>query len=216
MRPRLIVVVTGTGTEVGKTWVSVETLRRLGHEGVRVAVRKPVQSYEPVDEVTDALLLGRATAESAYAVCPEHRWYPTAMAPPMAAAKLGMPSPLLPELIDEVTASWPEPPADVGLVEGAGGVASPLALDGDTSDLAKRLHADLVVLVADPGLGTINAVRLACRALEPLPVIVYLNRFDDGQELHASNRAWLGKTDGLDLCSDGEDLARRIVQRLRV
>jgi dethiobiotin synthetase len=132
----------------------------------------------------------------------------------MAAAALGRTPPLLSQLLDELASSWTAPAADVGLVEGAGGVASPMATDGDSAALAKSIAADLVVLVADPGLGTINNVRMSARALEPLPVVVYLNRFDPGQELHAMNRAWLSEVDGLQLSSEGEDLARRIVERL--
>ena len=78
----------------------------------------------------------------------------------------------------EINASWPDRPCEVGLVEGAGGVASPLAADGDSASLAFRLPADVVVLVADPSLGVINLVRLCARALEPVPVVVHLNRYD--------------------------------------
>ena len=50
-------------------------------------------------------------------------------------------------------------------VEGAGGPRSPLAADGDNVDLARGVGAELAVLVADAGLGTINAVRLCVDAL---------------------------------------------------
>ena len=95
-------------------------------------------------------------------VCPARRTYPLAMAPPMAAEALGMLPATIDDLVAEVNASWPDRPTDVGVVEGAGGVASPLARDGDSASLAFRLPADLVVLVADPRLGVINLVRL-CR-----------------------------------------------------
>jgi dethiobiotin synthetase len=214
MRPRLVAVVTGTGTDIGKTWLTVETVNRLRRQHLGVAARKPAQSFESTTETTDAHLLGDATGVPPTKVCPEHRWYPLPMAPPMAAATLGACPPLIRELIEEINEGWPSPGADVGLIEGAGGVASPLAIDGDSSDLAKGVGADLVVLVADAGLGTINAVRLAARALEPLPLVVYLNRFDPGQELHSRNRAWLTEVDGLQLCCDGEDLVARILGRL--
>ncbi|HEX4863244.1 MAG TPA: dethiobiotin synthase [Acidimicrobiales bacterium] len=215
MRPRLLVTVTGTGTEIGKTWLSVQAINGLRSESLRVAARKPAQSFEPTVDITDADLLGNATGEPASKVCPEHRWYPVAMAPPMAAAKLGMRPPLIGELIDEVAAGWPLPGVDVGIVEGAGGVASPLAIDGDSSDLAKGLGSDMVVLVADAGLGTINAVRLGARAVEPLPVVVFLNRFDSSQELHRRNRDWLSQVDGLQLCCHRDDLVLRILEPLR-
>ena len=54
-------------------------------------------------------------------------------------------------------------------METAGGVRSPLAGDdGDAVALAGSLMPDVVVLVADAGLGTINAVRLTVAALDPV------------------------------------------------
>ena len=47
----------------------------------------------------------------------------------------------------------------------AGGVRSPQAVDGDATDVLAALGPDVVVLVADAGLGTINAVRLSMDAL---------------------------------------------------
>lgn len=209
-RPRVVVVVTGTGTEVGKTWVAAGLARDLVGRGLRVAARKPAQSFEPGDALTDADVLAAATGEDPEEVCPRIRWYPAAMAPPMAASVLDMTPPTLDALAGEVTAGWPLPPADVGLVEGAGGVASPLGIDGDNADLVRALAADTVVLVADAGLGVINAVRLACRALEPVPVLVHLNRFDPADELHRRNVEWLRERDGLTVTTDVEDLAARL------
>jgi dethiobiotin synthetase len=214
MRPRAVLVVTGTGTEVGKTWLSVEVIKGLQELEVSVAARKPAQSFEPGNGKTDADLLAAASGEPPDLVCPTHRWYPAPMAPPMAAESLGMSPPLVDDLLAETAASWPDLPVDIGLVEGAGGVASPIATDGDTATLAKALEADMVLLVAEAGLGTINCVRLSRRALEPLPVIVYLNRFDAGQELHARNRDWLSEIDGLDLSWQRDDLVARLVARL--
>lgn len=211
MRPRTVVLVTGTGTEIGKTWLSVEILHALRRRHLRVAARKPAQSFDPRDGRTDAELLAAASGEAPEQVCPRHRWYPAPMAPPMAAASLGMRPPLIAELADETTSSWQEHSVEVCVVEGAGGVASPLAVDGDTATLAKLLAPDVAVVVADAGLGTINSVRLSCRALEPLPAIVYINRFDPGQELHERNAAWLRDVDGLQVSCDRDDLVARLL-----
>ena len=210
MRPRVTVFVTGTGTDIGKTWLSVAILQNARRRRLRVAARKPVQSFDPSERATDAERLGDASGEPPATVCPEHRWYGVPIAPPMAAASLGMPPPFMADLIQEIDRSWPDPAVDLGLVEGAGGVASPLASDGDSAALAGALRPDVVVLVADAGLGTINAVRLSCPALEPLTVVVYLNRFDHEQELHERNRAWLAEVDGLQVSCDRDDLAGRI------
>ncbi|HEX3334775.1 MAG TPA: dethiobiotin synthase, partial [Acidimicrobiales bacterium] len=126
-RPGRLIAVVGTGTDIGKTWVATRLLERLRRDGLTVAARKPAQSFEPSDDPSryDASLLGAASGEAPESVCPRHRWYGAALAPPMAAEALGRPSFTVSELVDELR--WPqEVPVDVGLVETAGGLRSPL------------------------------------------------------------------------------------------
>jgi dethiobiotin synthetase len=205
VRPERLVVVLGTGTSVGKTWVSATVLHRLRASGATVAARKPVQSFAPCDVETDADLLGLATGEAPETVCPRHRWYAAAMAPPIAAAFLGAPPPALEELVSEL--DWPAPAVDVGLVETAGGPRSPIATDADSAALAAAVDADLRVLVAHAGLGVINAVRLSVPVV-PEPVVVFLNRFDNS-DLRDRNRRWL-EADGFDVVVDLAELTRRV------
>lgn len=191
--PRRLIVVTGTGTEVGKTWVAARLLRELRAEGHDVAARKPVQSFDPDDPFTDAHLLGDATGESATDVCPRHRWLPIPMAPPMAADALGRPPFTVADLAAEII--WPVPGPDIAMVECVGGVRSPHASDGDAITLIEELQPDLVLLVADAGLGTVNAVRLSLEAIDrgshvATPIVV-LNRYDPTVDLHRRNREWL-------------------------
>jgi dethiobiotin synthetase len=198
MRPRRVVAVVGTGTDIGKTWVGARVLTGLRAAGLHVAARKPAQSFDPGDDPAglDAAVLAHASGEPPEEVCPPHRWYETAMAPPMAAASLGRPAFTVEDLLAEV--SWPDRSVDVGLVETAGGVRSPLANDGDCLDYCAALAPELIVLVADAGLGTINAVRLNAQAMAALgvPTVVVLNRFDAGSELHQRNLEWLRVRDG--------------------
>ena len=72
-RPGLVVVVAGTATEIGKTWVTARLAERLLAAGATVAARKPAQSFAADDEVTDADVLAAATGEDPTAVCPPHR-----------------------------------------------------------------------------------------------------------------------------------------------
>jgi dethiobiotin synthetase len=198
----MVIVVAGTGTEVGKTWAAARLATTLRDRAVTVQARKPAQSFEPDDpaEGTDAALLGAATGEDPTTVCPPHRWYPTAMAPPMAADVLGLERLVLADLVHELAGSWGDGPADVRMVELAGGIWSPIAHDGDGLDLTAALAPDHIVLVADAGLGTINAIRPAVAALSPIaPVTTLLNRFDPGSELHRRNLDWLRARDGLDV-----------------
>ena len=199
------VVVTGTGTEVGKTYVGAAVLGRLRRDGREVAARKPAQSHGPGEVTTDAAVLAAATGEEPEEVCPPGRTFEVPMAPPMAAAALGRSMPATSDLAALIEASWPEG-AELGLVEGAGGVRSPLGADGDCLALIVELRPDLVVLVADAGLGTINAVRLCLDALQAWPVVVHLNRFDARSALHRANLEYLA-ADGAELTTTVEDLA---------
>jgi len=209
-RPRRLVVVGGTGTEVGKTWVAARLAAALRERSVTVAARKPAQSFEPDDpaEGTDAALLGAATGEAPHTVCPQHRWYTTAMAPPMAADALGAGRILLADLFAELADSWGDTPADVGLVELAGGMWSPVAHDGSCLELTSMLAPEMVVIVADAGLGTINAIRPAVAAAQSIaPTVTLLNRFDDTIDLHRRNLEWLRVHDGFDVVTDVPGLA---------
>jgi dethiobiotin synthetase len=196
LRPEQLVYVTGTATDVGKTYVGATWLAQLA---VTKAARKPVQSFSPGDR-TDADVLGAATGEAADTVCPSHRWYEVPMAPPMAADVLGRPSFTIADLVGEL--EWPSPAVAVGLVEGVGGPRSPIARDGDGVDLLHALAPDRVILVADAGLGTINAVRLCATALGDANVTVFLNRFDATDDLHRRNRDLLARDAKLQVVTD--------------
>ncbi len=206
-----LVVCTGTATEVGKTWVGAATLRALRDEGHTVAARKCAQSFDPADpsdSPTDADVLADATGERAGTVCLPHRAYELPMAPPMAAAVLGRPPFAIDDLADEL--SWPDRVPTVRWIETAGGVRSPLASDGcDTVDLCRLVRPDVVVLVADAGLGAINAVRLCAGAIAEWPVIVVLNRCDE--EIAERNATWLADMDGFDVVTDIGTLVRRFL-----
>jgi len=208
-RPHLLVLVTGTATEIGKTWFTSATATALRGHGLRVAARKPVQSAE-AGSATDAELLAAATDEDPARVCPAARTYKLAWAPPMAADELGLPPFSIADLVAETT--W-DANTDVGLVEGVGGPHSPLASDGDTVDLARALEPDLVVLVADAGLGTVNAVRLSAPVFAGRPLLVALNRYGV-DPLHARNRMHLETVDRFDVVTSPAELATRVVALL--
>ena len=194
-----LVGVVGTATDVGKTWVAARWLSQLRAKGLRVAARKPVQSYAVDATQLDANILADATGETPQAVCKPHRCYELAMAPPIAADILGRSRIELDDLIDEI--AWPND-VDVVLVETVGGACSPLAHDGDSVDLLARLSVEDVLLVADAGLGTINAVRLTLARLAGFRTTVFLNRFDRDHPVHAANLEWLERRDHLRVLTD--------------
>ena len=202
-RPNRVVAVLGTGTGVGKSWVAAGLARAAAARGLSVACRKPVQSFEAGGGPTDAEVLALASGEEATTVCPPHRWYELAMAPPMAAEALGRAPFTLADLAGELR--WP-PASDLGLVEGAGGPRSPLTADADNVGLVRALRPDTVVLVADAGLGAVNAVLLAVGAL-PRPPVVFLSRFRPDDAVHAANLEWLHQRAGLAVVTAIDDLA---------
>lgn len=202
----MVVVVSGTGTGVGKTWVATELITQLSGRGIPVCAVKPVQSFEPSQGPTDAQLLSAAAGVTEHQVTLPHRSYPLAMAPPIAAALLGRPAFTLSDLMAELII----PSRGVVLVEGVGGPRSPLASDADTVSLAAALGADAVVLVAGAGLGAINAVALSAEAFAPTPVITLLNRFDEASAVHRENLRWLTTVTGLDVEVEIHSLAQRM------
>ncbi|MDP9072011.1 MAG: dethiobiotin synthase, partial [Actinomycetota bacterium] len=212
-RPAHLVLVTGTGTGVGKTWVAARLLGALRAGGGRVSARKPAQSFAPASSShpppragTDAEVLAAVTGEGPTEVCPAHRWYQLPMAPPMAAEALGRPPFTVADLVGELR--WPDGTGH-GLVEGVGGPRSPLACDGDTVALARALRPDTTVLVADAGLGALNAVLVSVAAMPAPAPVVMLNRYDAAERLHVANARWLRSRAGLDVATSVEELLTR-------
>lgn len=194
----------GTATEVGKTWVAARLAERLRRADVDVAARKPVQSFTKGQGPTDAEVLAAATGEKPEAVCRARHSYALPLAPPMAAQALGAAPISLAELVADLTV----PGNGVLVVEGVGGPRSPLADDGDTTSLAAAIDADVVVLVAQPGLGVINDVLLCVAAFAERDVTVFLNRYDAALDLHRRNRAWLIEVAGLKVIVELDELAQ--------
>jgi dethiobiotin synthetase len=153
-----ILVVTGTGTGVGKTVVTA-ALAALAPG--RVAVLKPAQTGvapgEPGDLV-DVLRLVPGTATTR-----ELARYPDPLAPATAARRAGAP-PVTPEAAADAASRLADE-HDLVLVEGAGGVLVRLTDDGGTiADVAALLAAPVLVVTA-AGLGTLNATELTAEAL---------------------------------------------------
>lgn len=204
----MLVVCAGTATDVGKTWVGAATLTEIRRRGRTVSARKPAQSYDPRwPSDQDGAVLAGATGERSEDVCPTRRTYALPMAPPMAAAALGEPVPTVAELESEL--GWATPLADLRWVELVGGPRSPVAVDADGVDFTARLGPDRVVLVAEAGLGAINAVTLCLGPFVELGhrPIVMLNRYNPGLELHRRNRSWLTERCGSSVLAGVDELA---------
>lgn len=172
------IFVTGTDTDVGKTWVGRMIIRQLMNQGVKVIPRKPVESgWQDNEQLTDAGLLAEAAGKmNLKKVCPNR--FNAAISPVRAAALEGH-SLTIPDVYEQCLVGVGKD--DFVYVEGAGGFFSPLVNDQETrglnADLARELGLPLL-LVAEDRLGCINQVLLTLSAIKAyqLPVIaVVLN-----------------------------------------
>ncbi|OJY50063.1 MULTISPECIES: dethiobiotin synthase [unclassified Pseudonocardia] len=151
-----VLVVTGTGTGVGKTVVTAAVAALATG---RVAVLKPAQTGiapgEPGDLADVARLVPGVTTR-------ELGRYPEPLAPATAARRAGL-APVTPadavQAAKELAADH-----DLVIVEGAGGLLVRFDDEGTLADVAAALDAPVLV-VAAAGLGTLNHTALTTEAL---------------------------------------------------
>lgn len=154
-----VVVVTGTDTGVGKTITTAALACHARLAGLDVAVCKPVQTGA-ADGDDD---LGEVARLSGVVDLVSGWRYPEPLAPVAAAQRAGMALPTRAEL-GELAASA-DRPGRLVIVEGAGGLLVEIGADGVTlRDVAGDLGASVLV-VAAPGLGTLNHTALTTEAL---------------------------------------------------
>ncbi|GAA1271364.1 dethiobiotin synthase [Saccharothrix xinjiangensis] len=155
-----VLVITGTGTEVGKTVVVAAVAALAAADGRRVAVLKPAQTGIPAGAPGD---LAEVVRLAGPVTTRELRRYPEPLAPATAARRAGMPT-VRPQ--DVATAAVELASShDLVLVEGAGGLLVRFDDAGTTiADAAWALNAPVLV-VAHAGLGTLNTTALTAEAL---------------------------------------------------
>ncbi len=192
MSKRLFIA--GTGTDVGKTYVTGLILKKLRESGRMAAYFKAAMSGNQRDQ-ENRLMPGDALAVKAISgigqpleeMCPYV--YAHAYSPHLAARIEGNPVRLqtvkarfgaICEKYDYIT------------VEGAGGILCPLRFDEETlqsEDVIKALDLSCL-LIADAGLGTINAVGLTAAYMKakniPVKGIIF-NRFHPGDVMEEDN-----------------------------
>ena len=162
--------ITGTDTNVGKTYVTALIAQRLVADGRRVGVYKPAASGCVGDETDDPCVLWNAAGRPATseAVCPQRFTAP--LAPHLAARAEGrqVDVALLRSGID----FWRDR-SDIILVEGIGGLMSPVSDDEYVADLAGDFGFPLIV-VAPNTLGVIN---------QTLQTLITASTFRDGLDV---------------------------------
>lgn len=153
-------MVTGTGTDVGKTVVTAAIAALAVDRGRKVAVLKPAQTGLPDGAPGDLAEVRRLAGD---VTTLELRRYPDPLSPEAAARRAGLPS-VTPA---EIAAAAGELAVDhdIVLVEGAGGLLVRFDPKGGTvADVAWALGVP-VLLVAHAGLGTLNVTTLTAEAL---------------------------------------------------
>ncbi|MEU9254137.1 dethiobiotin synthase [Streptomyces sp. NPDC048270] len=156
-----ILVVSGTGTEIGKTVVTSAVAAAAVAAGRSVAVLKPAQTGVGPDEPGDAAEAVRLAGPAVTAV--ELARYPEPLAPDTAARRAGLAT-LSPSDIAGAAREL-SLHHDLVLVEGAGGLLVRFDEAGHTlADAAALLDAPVLV-VAAAGLGTLNSTALTAEAL---------------------------------------------------
>ncbi len=190
------IVVLGTGTDVGKTYVSACLARGLA-EHVAVLALKPIESGVPVGVAGDAGAIA-AAAGHAPALSP---WrFPRPVSPHLGAREQGL-SIDVAEVGAWVAEQERTAGARVTVVELAGGAFSPLGPGLTNVDLAQVLAPALWLLVAPDSLGVLHDVAATLRALPRRPDAVLLSGarpVDASSGTNASELSRLGITQVLD------------------
>ena len=156
-------IVSGTGTGVGKTVVTAAVAALAAAAGDRVVVLKPAQTGIAPGEPGDLADVTRLAGE--HVGTRELARYPEPLAPATAARRSGLP-PLRVADVAAAVAEIEAGGADLLLVEGAGGLLVRFDDGGETlAHVAAALDAPVLV-VASAGLGVLNTAALTAEALD--------------------------------------------------
>lgn len=160
--------ITGTDTDVGKTYAGACLAHTLIEQGKIVIPRKPIASGcirqaddSLLSEDAEFLKLGSQSTESLSIICPYQ--FEPAISPQTAIEQAGLVI-NTEQLESAIKPKKPLEDNEVLMVEGAGGFLSPLCSDGLNRDLAVRLQLP-VVLVVKNQLGCINHTLLTIEAI---------------------------------------------------
>ena len=159
-----VLVVTGTGTGIGKTVVTAAVAALALDSGHRVAVLKPAQTGMAPGEDGDAAEVARLAGPVTRC---ELARYPEPLAPDTAARRSGLPG-VGPQRIAAAAARLADS-HDLVLVEGAGGLL--VRYDGEhtlADAVLRMVDSEVpaeVLVVAPAGLGALNSTALTAEAL---------------------------------------------------
>ena len=149
-------LITGTDTDVGKTWFMLKFGELLKEHKLKFHFLKPVESGcgEPNGDIIpkDAMQFSKLEGVSLSKIC---KFMFKAYASPPRAAKLESKDIEINDIIDFIEENKIDDDDCLNLVEGCGGFLSPIANKKLTSDLAVKVNLP-VILVVNNTLGCIN------------------------------------------------------------
>ncbi|MCM1256391.1 MAG: dethiobiotin synthase [Roseburia sp.] len=207
--------ITGTGTDVGKTYVTGLILKKLREMGKSAAYYKAAMSGNdrtkegnliPGDAVFVKNMSGISQPEGE--MCPYV--YENAYSPHLASRIEGNPVKM-----DVVRAGFEKvcQAYDYVTMEGSGGILCPICFDGakiQLEDVIRELGLSSII-IADAGLGAINSVVLTAEYMRqknlPLKGIIF-NRFHRGNVMEEDNLAMCQHMTGLQVLACVEDGAK--------
>ena len=185
------IFITGTNTGVGKTYIGVALAKALTEKQLPVVPRKPVETGcdivqgELIPSDAQALMQAAAYTGTLADVCP-YRFQPPIS--PARAARLSNTRLTTEQLVGSCRSGSED---HFLLVEGAGGLYSPLTEDGLNADLAAALQLP-VLLVAENTLGVLNQVLLNVEAIKTRGLElagIVLNKLNDDPDGQMDNAA---------------------------
>lgn len=209
--------ITGTGTGVGKTFVTCELARLARARGLEVVAHKPIETGCPIvngkRRGEDQTLLCLASSPWLQEIDDEGVKFgcyqlELPLAPSVAAAheKVEIDMPWIERILARASVTPCEKPADLFLVEGAGGWRVPISDAHGMRDLARMVERigwrKVVIVVASATLGTINHSLLTIEAVERdgfgVAALVLSNRPEDSLAMVRSNideiqKRWPGR-----------------------
>lgn len=187
------IFITGTNTDIGKTYVSGCITKLLHEQGIACGYYKAALSGAPLINGTylseDALYVKDYAGLVDSDICVSHI-YEHAYSPHLAASLEQRPFQM--DTVKKDMQSFRQTHEFI-LAEGSGGIICPLLVEGDTcimlSDVMKELTYPLLI-VTNSGLGAINAtlLTLSYAASLSLPITgVIMNNFDSNDPIHLDN-----------------------------
>jgi dethiobiotin synthetase len=203
--PRLVLVI-GTATDIGKTWVGRPGAGAAARTGTAVAARKPAQSADADDPgPSDAEVLGGGSGEPPEDVCPAASQLPDRHGAAHGRRAFRTPVPTLDDLLAELT--WPTPRGRRRVARDGG--RPPVPHRGRRRRGRRRRAPRPRPGAARRRRGPRHGQRrapLAGPVRRPPRCVTFLNRFDPADDLHQRNLDWLRSRERLEVVVDLEAL----------